>query len=141
MTYLEPTDESGRAFFTRGLTGEIVMLNLLRFRAIADYSGAPGIAPNEPITGAEAFQRYVAHTMPSLTRSGGSLMFLGDGGPFLIGPPGERWDMAMLVRQQSASAFLAFASDPEYLAGLGHRTAALEDSRLLPLVPRAPARA
>jgi hypothetical protein len=31
---------------------------------------------------------------------------------------------------------VGFASDPEYLAGVGHRTAALEDSRLLPLVER-----
>jgi hypothetical protein len=28
---------------------------------------------------------------------------------------------------------MAFAGHPAYLAGLGHRTAALEDSRLLPL--------
>jgi hypothetical protein len=40
----------------------------------------------------------------------------------------------MLVRQRSVETFLAFATDAAYLAGLGHRTAALEDSRLLPLV-------
>lgn len=40
----------------------------------------------------------------------------------------------MLVRQRSVSDFIAFASNQEYLAGTGHRTAALEDSRLLPLV-------
>jgi hypothetical protein len=40
----------------------------------------------------------------------------------------------MLVEQSSVSAFLEFASNREYLAGIGHRTAALEDSRLLPLV-------
>jgi hypothetical protein len=40
----------------------------------------------------------------------------------------------MLVRQNSLSDFMAFASNQEYLAGLGHRTAALEDSRLLPIV-------
>ena len=39
----------------------------------------------------------------------------------------------MLVRQTSVAAFLAFASHGAYLAGLGHRAAALEDSRLLPL--------
>jgi len=39
----------------------------------------------------------------------------------------------MLVEQSSTAAFLAFASNGEYLAGIGHRTAALEDSRLLPL--------
>ena len=40
----------------------------------------------------------------------------------------------MLVRQQSVATFMAFASDEAILAGLGHRTAAVEDSRLLPLV-------
>ena len=40
----------------------------------------------------------------------------------------------MLVRQSSVGAFMAFASDPKYMAGIGHRIAALEDSRLLPLV-------
>jgi hypothetical protein len=28
---------------------------------------------------------------------------------------------------------MAFARDEEYMKGIGHRTAALEDSRLLPL--------
>ncbi len=62
------------------------------------------------------------------------MLFFGKGSRFLIGPDEERWDAAMLVRQASAEAFLAFASDPDYLSGLGHRLAALEDSRLLPLL-------
>ena len=40
---------------------------------------------------------------------------------------------AMLVRQSSVQSFMAFADHAGYLAGIGHRTAALEDSRLLPL--------
>jgi hypothetical protein len=52
---------------------------------------------------------------------------------FLIGPDNERWDAAMPVQQSSPAAFMAFASKGDYLAGMGHRTAALEDSRLLPL--------
>jgi hypothetical protein len=40
----------------------------------------------------------------------------------------------MLVRQSSVNDFVDFASNEEYLKGIGHRTAALEDSRLLPLV-------
>ena len=75
----------------------------------------------------------MAHTLPHLEKSGGALLFYGRGGHFLIGPADERWDAAMLVRQRDVAAFLAFASNAEYLAGLGHRTAALEDSRLLPL--------
>lgn len=131
--YLEPTQEAGRALFMRGVAGELVMLNLLRFREMADYSADPALAPEQPITGAEAYTRYIAHTLPYLKESGGELLFLGEGGPFLIGPADERWDCAMLVRQSSLQAFMAFASHEGYLAGLGHRTAAVEDSRLLPL--------
>lgn len=133
-TYLEPTQESGRAFFTRGISGSIVMLNLLRFRAAADYSAAPELAPAEPISGEAAYRLYMAHTLPFLEASGGEVLFYGNGGEFLIGPTDERWDAAMLVRQASVQSFLAFASNPDYLSGMGHRVAALEDSRLLPLV-------
>jgi hypothetical protein len=131
--YLEPTQDSGRAFWQRGLAGPVVMLNLLRFRAVADYSAHPELAPATPISGTAAFDRYVAHTLPYLRESGGELLFLGEGGRFLIGPAEERWDRAMLVRQSSVQSFMAFASHAGYLAGIGHRTAALEDSRLLPL--------
>ncbi|WP_395022436.1 DUF1330 domain-containing protein [Dongia sp.] len=132
-TYLEPTQEAGRAFWQRGAGGPVVMLNLIRFRAIADYSAHPELAPAVPISGEAAFDRYVAHTLPYLKESGGDLLFLGSGGELLIGPPEERWDRAMLVRQASVQSFMAFAQHAGYLAGLGHRTAALEDSRLLPL--------
>lgn len=118
----------------RAIAGEVVMLNLLRFREIADYSASPELTPPAPISGSEAFRKYIDHTLPFLARSGGELVFLGDGGNFLIGPQDERWDLAMLVRQRSVDSFVAFASNAAYLAGLGHRTAALEDSRLLPLV-------
>jgi hypothetical protein len=40
----------------------------------------------------------------------------------------------MLVRQSSVATFLEFASNQEYLSDIGHRLAALEDSRLLPLI-------
>jgi hypothetical protein len=74
--------------------------------------------------------------LPLLRETGGELLFVGGKGEFFIGPGAERWDLAMLVRQSSINSFLAFATHPEYPAGLGHRTAAVEDSRLLPLMPR-----
>ncbi|MBI1279031.1 MAG: DUF1330 domain-containing protein [Anaerolineaceae bacterium] len=132
-TYLEPTQESGRAFVMRRMQGNIIMLNLLRFREVADYSATPELAPETPISGAAAFQKYIDHTLPYLHETGGDISFLGSGGHFLIGPQSERWDLAMMIRQTSAESFLAFASHKDYLAGMGHRTAAVEDSRLLPL--------
>jgi uncharacterized protein (DUF1330 family) len=106
-------------------------------RCSADYAGHPALAPAQPISGAGAYERYVAHTLPFLVRSGGAVLFDGDAKDFLIGPPDERWDRVMLIRQASLGAFLSFARDPAYLAGLGHRAAALADSRLLPVFPRA----
>jgi uncharacterized protein (DUF1330 family) len=133
QAYLEPTQESGRVFFMRGIQGRIVMLNLLRYRATADYSATPHLDPGMPITGEAAYRLYMEHTLPHLEKSGGRLLFFGRGGPFLIGPERERWDAVMLVEQSSPAAFLEFASNTAYLAGIGHRSAALEDSRLLPL--------
>ena len=136
QTCIEPTHDAGRALFMRGIKGPLVMLNLLRFREVADYSATPALAPDSSISGVDAFKLYISHTLPFLKESGGELLFLGEGGQFFIGPENERWDIAMLVRQASLDSFVAFASHPAYLEGLGHRTAAITDSRLLPLVER-----
>ncbi len=133
-THLEVTQEAGREFFSRNIEGPVVMLNLMRFRKFADYSDSPHLAPIGPISGEAAFRLYMVHTQPFLAKSGGEVMFYGSGDRYLIGPDDERWDAAMLVRQASLASFLAFASDQSYLLGIGHRTAALEDSRLLPLI-------
>jgi hypothetical protein len=133
VRHLTPTQQAGRDFVMHGLTGEIVMLSLLRLREVADYCATPELAPSAPISGAEAFERYIQHTLPILRDSGGELLFLGRGGPWLIGPESECWDFAMLVRQRSVQSFLALAQHEAYLAGIGHRTAAIVDSRLLPL--------
>lgn len=133
MRYLKPTQKAGRYLVKRGIKGCIIMLNLLRFRGVADYGANPELAPVAPISGAEAFGRYIQHTLPFLHESGGEVMLLAAGGPFLIGPEEEKWDMAMLVRQSSVASFLSFARHEGYLAGLGHRIAAVEDSRLLPM--------
>ncbi len=131
---LAPTEASVRAFLQRGITGPVVMLNLLRFREVADYAASPELAPAQPISGEEAYRRYMEHTKPFLAESGGEVLFHGKGGALLIGPDDERWDAALLVCQDSVPSFLAFAGNEAYLAGLGHRTAALADTRLLPLV-------
>lgn len=137
QTYLEPTQESGREFFTRGIVGPVVMLNLLKFRKVADYTATPHLAPANPISGEAAYRLYFAHTLPHLEASGGKVLFFGRGGNYLIGPASEAWDMVMLIEQNSTASFMDFASNQGYLDGMGHRTAALEDSRLLPMVAEA----
>ena len=134
--YLMPTQDAGRKFIMRQIEGSVVMLNLIRYRKTADYSASPELAPKEAISGENAFQIYIDHTLPFLQKSGGEILFLGDGGDFLIGPANEKWDLVMLIKQSSVNSFLAFESNEEYMKGIGHRTAALEDSRLLPIAEK-----
>ena len=132
-SYVDVRPDAVRELFARAPTGPIVMLNLIRLRAVADYGASPAAAPPEPISGRVAFDRYIDETLPLLRKSGGDVVFFGKGGGFLIGPADERWDLVMLVRQKDLQTFLAFATDEAIQAALVHRTAAVEDSRLLPL--------
>lgn len=132
-SYLMATQESGRKFIMRQIQGNVIMLNMLRFREVADYTDFPELAPEKAISGQEAYQLYIDHTLPFLKASGGEILFMGTGGDYLIGPTDEHWDLVLLVRQNSVQSFLDFESNPEYMKGIGHRTAALEDSRILPL--------
>lgn len=131
--YLAPTQASAIGLLRRGLQGPVYMLNLLRFRQVADYAAAPGLMPPGGCSGVEAYDRYMAQTLPHLKESGGAIAFFGAADAFLIGPEAERWDRALLVRQASIEAFFRFAENEAYLAGTAHRTAALADARLLPL--------
>lgn len=132
--YLDPTREALRALGQRP-AGPLVMLNLLRYRAIADYTDAPALAPPEPVSGEAAYRRYLAHATPLIAARGGELVLTGAAGAFAIGPTDERWDLVLLVRYPDVATFFACVMDPAYQAGVGHRNAALEDSRLLPITP------
>lgn len=131
--YLSVSQENGLNLMRRNLKESFVMLNLLNFREKADYSGFPDLDPGRPISGHEAYLLYMDAVKPLLAAAGSELLFMGKGGGFVIGPEAEGWDAVLLVRQPSVERFIAFASDQDYLAIAGHRTAALRDSRLLPL--------
>lgn len=98
------------------------MLNLLRFVKF-DYT-----ASRTNTGDLKDFNCYIEHTRPFLRENGGEVMFLGDGGEFLIGLEVERWDLVMMI---SAQSFLDFSSHQYYMVGIEHWNAAIEDSCLL----------
>ena len=51
FVHLDPSHENVRALIDRAIVGPVVMLNLLRFKTVADYSDHPALAPARPITG------------------------------------------------------------------------------------------
>lgn len=127
---IDPTPERFSAFMERVPDdAALVMLNLLRFRAQADYPGG-----EHEGSGREAYERYGAAVEPFLAHVGGRLVWQGEAHGALIAPEGERWDLCLLVEYPSKGAFLAMVGDPGYQAIAMHRTAALADSRLIPTV-------
>ena len=52
--FLIPTQDSGKEFMMRNIKGPVVMLNILRFREIADYTDYPELSPKAPISGEQA---------------------------------------------------------------------------------------
>jgi uncharacterized protein (DUF1330 family) len=131
--FISPTPESIASLVARNIEGSVTMLNLMRFREVADYSDYPELAPEEPISGEAAYDIYAARTLPLVIEVGGQAIFMGEGGSLLIGPAEAHWDRVLLVRYPNLDAFLTMTQNPDYTAGSGHRTAALEDSRLLPI--------
>lgn len=107
----------------------LVMVNLLKFRENALY---PEGFKAAPCTGRKAYQRYSAVAVNKVLEVGGQPLWMGECGPSLIGPADESWDEIILVKYPSMAAFLEMISMPDYQAVLVHRTAALEDSRLIP---------
>ena len=106
----------------------VVMINLLRFRDVAEY---PAGFDAEPCSGREAYLRYGMHVLPMLTAVGGRILWRGEARLTVIGPEAERWDEAILVEYPSRKAFLTMVTNPEYVHIGNHRTAALADSRLI----------
>ncbi len=118
---VDPTGQDLKRLLDEDPGGEVVMLNLLRFKD----GGRPG------------YDAYAREIVPFLERVGASLVYLGDCSTPLVAPAGHDWDAVLLVRYPSRQAFCAMVADPEY-QGITHlRTEALEAAVLQPTAPRA----
>jgi uncharacterized protein (DUF1330 family) len=129
MGYIQPNRSGLAALTTMSNAEPVVMLNMLRFRDHAQYPEGSGHAP---CSGREAYQRYGAIAVEHVRAVGGKPLYRGTAHPAIIGPEDELWHEILLVQYPSPEAFLKMVANPDYLACSVHRTAALEDSRLIP---------
>lgn len=109
----------------------IVMLNMLKFRELASYPDG-----NRDISGQEAYEQYRKAASKLVAEIGGSTVWAGDAKAAVIAPAKEHWDEVFLVRYPSLEAFLSMINSEAYQAVVFHRTAALEDSRLIATVEK-----
>ena len=86
----------------------VVMLNLLEY---ADDGG-------------ESYAKYGRIAMPQIAKRGGRILY--SGVPLMDTPASGYWDRVILVFYPTRAAFLDMMADPEYQAGLPHRSAGLK---------------
>ena len=131
---IDPTRPQFDAFKALPRDTPIHMLNLIRLRPLADYAADH---PNhgKGMTGLDAYRAYGTTSAEVFARVGGKQVWVGRPETVVTGPPDERWDLAFIAQYPSAGAFLAMVTDPNYREHVKHRTAGVEDSRLIRMAP------
>ncbi|HSZ74147.1 MAG TPA: DUF1330 domain-containing protein [Rhizomicrobium sp.] len=134
---IDPTHEQFRAFMQAPQDTPIHMLNLIRLRAVAAY---PPDHPNhgKGMTGLDAYRAYGRASAKVFARVGGRQAWMGRPETVVIGPEVEHWDLAFVAEYPNALAFAEMVRDPDYKEHVKHRQAAVEDSRLIRMLPLSP---
>ncbi|WP_171207814.1 MULTISPECIES: DUF1330 domain-containing protein [unclassified Ruegeria] len=132
--FIDPEREQFEAFKSLDRDHPIEMLNLVKFRKIADYPTDHALA-GAGLSGAQAYRNYGAETAPIIDRLGASILWRGAFQTMLIGPQDEAWDAVFIAQYPTAHAFLEMVTDPAYRAAVVHRQAAVETSRLIRCAP------
>lgn len=129
---LYPTRERIGELMGDSGTEPIVMLNLLRFRARAEYPDGR----KTDLTGRQAYNIYGEAMRKVVEREGGKFIFAGEVRSLVIGAVDQIWDVTALVEYPSSAAFARIASSPE-VAEIGvHRAAGLEGQLLIRVTQR-----
>ncbi len=119
MAQTAPEPEQMQEFLEGPAEGPVVMVNLLRFKKEAD-------APDEGLSGQEAYGRYGAQMIQWVTSQGGRLIWSGRVDSMVIGDTDEYFHQVALVEYPSRAEFLRIAGDPRVAEFSVHRTAGLE---------------
>jgi uncharacterized protein (DUF1330 family) len=138
MSYIDPDREAWEAFKALPRDQPIHMLNLIRLKPKAAYP--PGHPDHgRDLSGAEAYRAYGRAIAPVFDKLGARQVWAGEPQVMVTGPADERWDLAFIAEYPNAQAFIDMVRDDHYRAHVvPHRTAAVEDSRLLRLAPLDP---
>jgi uncharacterized protein (DUF1330 family) len=116
-----PSMEQAASFFGGADDGSFVMVNLLKFKELADYEDGsdPGLS------GRDAYLRYGAAVQACLAEVGGRAIFSGTVTGLLLGEIEEPWDMVALAQYPSLAAMQTMIGLPSYQAIEKHRKAGL----------------
>jgi len=113
-----------------GDEGPIYMINMVRYRAEADYVGKTEFPP---CSGREAYlQRYAPAFNKVAQGEDHSVFWFGNVRGMLVAPSDEVWDDVVIVQYSSFAALHRILTSPAYEAEAApHRHAALADWRFI----------
>ncbi len=130
MPYIDPDRANWQRFKDLPRDKPIRMLNLIKFRELADY---PEGHPNhgKGLTGREAYAIY-AREFQRLVADDGAVMVWEGPLECMVTGPADEWDEAFVMGYPHAGVFMAMVKNEAYVReALPHRTAAVADSRLI----------
>ena len=119
MSQIAPEPEQIEEMLKGPADKPVVMVNLLRFKKEAD-------APDEGLTGEEAYGRYGAQMVRWVTSQGARLIWSGRVDSMVIGDTDEYFHTIALMEYPSRAEFLRIAGDPRVAEFAVHRTAGLD---------------
>ncbi len=122
-----PTAQQWREIIEAPDPGPICVVNFIKFRREATYEKD---AADTPCTGAEAFMRYGAKSVPRIAAVGGTMTFGGRFERTIIGAD-EDWDALIAATYPNRKSFLRLFRDAEYRDAFRHRRAAVARYRAI----------
>jgi uncharacterized protein (DUF1330 family) len=127
---ITPNNDQFVALATSEKKGEVVMLNLLRFKREASAGNG---------SGEEAYREYGAAAVKMVEERGGQVLWMGNPDQVLIGDSAvNQWDAVALVSYPSREAFIDMVSQPDYEKAHEHRESGLADTVLIAMTPASP---
>ena len=120
-TSLYPNEEQMKGFLEPGPEGPICMVNLLKFKPLAEYEDGR----ETTLTGREAYGLYEQVITKLIQQVGGYLGFAADVERLALGEVDELWDMVGLAVWPSRQAMLEVMQSDEMREISVHRAAGL----------------
>ena len=116
-----PNQEQMQGFMEPGPDGPIYMVNLLKYKDVAEYEDGR----ETHLTGRQAYEIYAGAVAELLVEFGGGVVFAGDVSRLMLGEVEDLWDEVAIAMYPSRKAMLEMMMSPTMQEIGQHRAAGL----------------
>lgn len=116
-----PNEKQMEEFLEEGQDKPIFMVNLLKFKVLAEYPDKR----ETNLSGKEAYAIYGKEVQGHLEKVGGKGIFGAEVTRLMLGEVEDLWDQVAIAMYPNRRAMLKMISDPDYIKSAQHRVAGL----------------